>query len=168
MRQRLQSLWQEYQEVARQEMGKTDGQLVVVSQKLSVFLDSFQSAYKDFKESGRGACPCPMGAGQSQQRRCRPRPSRANRRRLSRVQLSAEAGLSLESLFGDCSEMLIALLELVDKHAQSGLADAEAIVDNPAVLADNLASMAGSAEAQVRPDFPRQQRRSLLTLSLSC
>ena len=61
MWQRLQSLWQEYQEVARQEMGKTDGQLVLVSQKLSVFLDSFQSAYKDFKESGRGACPCPMG-----------------------------------------------------------------------------------------------------------
>ena len=26
------------------------------------------------------------------------------------------AGLSLESLFGDCTEMLVALLELVDKH----------------------------------------------------
>ena len=52
--QRVQSLWQEYQEIARQEMGKADGQLALVSQKLSLFLDSFQSAYRDFKESGRG------------------------------------------------------------------------------------------------------------------
>jgi hypothetical protein len=55
--QRVQSLWQEYQEIARQEMGKADGQLALVSQKLSLFLDSFQSAYRDFKESGRGEIP---------------------------------------------------------------------------------------------------------------
>ncbi|KAJ1469652.1 hypothetical protein T484DRAFT_2146896 [Baffinella frigidus] len=93
---RVQSLWQEYQEIARQEMGKENGQLALVSQKLSVFLDSFQIAYRDFKESGRGA------------------------------------GLSLESLFGDCTEMLVALLELVDKHAQPGPVDA------PASIATNL------------------------------
>jgi hypothetical protein len=57
--QRVQSLWQEYQEIARQEMGKENGQLALVSQKLSVFLDSFQIAYRDFKESGRGTRPAP-------------------------------------------------------------------------------------------------------------
>ena len=64
--QRVQSLWQEYQEIARQEMGKADGQLALVSQKLSLFLDSFQIAYRDFKESGRGNPPWRQPRGKSQ------------------------------------------------------------------------------------------------------
>ena len=87
---RVQSLWQEYKEVALVELNKDskDGRLVLVSQKLRAFLDGFQSAYHEFKSEFSKSS-------------------------------SASANSALNAFYGDCTELLLSLLELVDRHNQT-------------------------------------------------
>ena len=80
---RVKRLWQEYKEVAQAELTKSDGRLVLVSQKLSIFLEAFQSAYTEFK---------------------------------SEFDKPSSKSSSLQAFYGDCSELLLSLLEIVDHH----------------------------------------------------
>ena len=79
----MKRLWQEYKEVAQAELSKSDGRLVLVSQKLSNFLEAFQSAYTEFK---------------------------------SEFDKPSSKSSSLQAFYGDCSELLLSLLEIVDHH----------------------------------------------------
>ena len=72
---RVQNLWNEYKEVAQNDLSRHDVKLV--TSKLGAFLDFFQQSYVDFKAAGHE--------------------------------------VSLESFYGDCSEVLVSLLDLVDK-----------------------------------------------------
>jgi hypothetical protein len=81
---RVQRLWQEYKDVAQIELNSKDGRLVLVSQKLSTFLEAFQSAYNEFKNE---------------------------------FSKSTTSNSALNAVYGDCSELLLSLLELVDRHA---------------------------------------------------
>ncbi len=71
---RVQNLWNEYKEVAQNDLSRHDVKLV--TSKLGAFLDYFQQSYVDFKAAGHE--------------------------------------VSLESFYGDCSEVLVSLLDLVD------------------------------------------------------
>ena len=96
---RVQSLWTDYKEVAQTELSKSDGRLVLVSQKLSAFLEAFQSAYHEFKSEFS----------------------------------KSSSSSSLNAFYGDCSELLLSLLELVDRHAM----DAEELAAEKARLAQH-------------------------------
>ena len=107
---RVQSLWQEYKEVALVELNKDskDGRLVLVSQKLRAFLDGFQSAYHEFKSEFSKSS-------------------------------SASANSALNAFYGDCTELLLSLLELVDRHNQQSEPEPET-----ARLAEEAAAAGGN------------------------
>lgn len=111
---RVQRLWQEYKDVAQMELNNKDGRLVLVSQKLSAFLEAFQSAYNDFKNE---------------------------------FSKSTTSSSALNAVYGDCSELLLSLLELVDRHAlmpeaASQQQTEQEAASSPAAGANGLASPA--------------------------
>lgn len=54
---RIQKLWQEYQEAAKE--ASSSGDVALVTSKLSTFLDTFQASYHEFKNSAVPAPPPP-------------------------------------------------------------------------------------------------------------
>lgn len=140
---RVQRLWADYKEVAQTELNKSDGRLVLVSQKLSAFLEAFQSAYHEFK---------------------------------SEFSKSSSSSTALNAFYGDCSELLLSLLELVDRHAMDQEAAAEqARLEleeasngrvSPAEVATKVKGLVSKASGSVDPklvDRVRQNTEKLTT-----
>jgi hypothetical protein len=126
---RVQRLWKEYKEVAVAELNKSDGRLVLVSQKLSAFLEAFQNAYHEFKSEFSKS--------------------------------SSSTSSALNAFYGDCTELLEHLIELVDRHAMNEETARREATDpavlsgsgraSPAekVMATNMKGMVGKASESV-------------------